>query len=78
MAASTRVVHSIVCSRILLNLKRAAGSRNNSTGVSTGLAFATGPEQQTNQVETFPLDTRSTWGDDEDLRRQANRDSVME
>jgi len=67
MAASTRVVHSIVCCRILLNLRHAADRRDSSTEMSTGLAFATTPEQQTNQVETEGYGAR---GDGEDPHRQ--------
>jgi len=78
MAASIRVIHSIVCSRILLNLKRVVGSRNNSTAMSTGLAFATSPGQQTNQADTIALGVHGTRGDDEDPCRRADGDFVME
>ena len=69
MAASTRVVHSIVCCRILLNLRQAADRRDTSTELSTGLAFATSPEQHTNQAETIGLEGLS---DEEDPRPQAD------
>jgi hypothetical protein len=78
MAASTRVLHSIVCCRILLNLRRAASTRSDSTELSTGLAFATSPEQQTNQAETTQLETHGMGGDEEDPRRRADEDFVVE
>lgn len=81
MAASARVVHSIICCRILLNLKRAASPRNTSAEaeVSTGLAFATSPGQQTNQTETIGLETVGTrrQSDEEDSRRQADGDVII-
>ena len=72
MAASTRVVHSIVCCRILLNLRQAAERRDSSTEMSTGLAFATTPEQQTGQAESIGLEGYGALGDEEDTRRQVD------
>lgn len=57
MAASTRVVHSIICCRILLNLKEAVTPNSTSTEVSTGLAFASSSGRQTNQPERAQLET---------------------
>lgn len=56
MGASTRVLHSIVSCRILLNLKQAMDSRGTLTEVSTGLVFARSIGQQTGQPETNQLD----------------------
>lgn len=83
MAASIRVLHSIVCCRILLNLRRAASVRSTSTQVSTGLAFATSPAQQTNQAgadqtETIGLETYGARTDEEDPRRRADGYIVAE
>jgi hypothetical protein len=61
---ATRVSHSIICCRILLNLKQAATPENTSTGVSTGLAFRTSPGEQTNQAETVQLEARGSWDDE--------------
>ena len=69
MAASARVVHSIVCCRILLNLRQAADRRDDSTEMSTALAFATTPQQQTNQAETIGLEGPS---EEEDPRLQVD------
>jgi hypothetical protein len=56
MGASARVLHSIVCCRILLNLKEAVTPGNTLTEVSTGLAFASSVGQQTGRPETIQLD----------------------
>ena len=72
MAASARVIHSIVCCRILLNLRRAAERRDSSTEMSTGLAFATSPGQQTCQAEMIGLEEHGALGDEEDPRRQVD------
>lgn len=69
MAASTRVIHSIVCCRILLNLRRAAERRDSSTEMSTRLAFATTPEQQTGQAETIGLEG---YGGEDDPHQQVD------
>ena len=71
MAASTRVLHSIVCCRILLNLRRAAAWGSHSTEASTALAFATAPEQQTNQAEVTRFGAYGTRSDEEDTRWEA-------
>jgi len=60
MSAPVRVVHSIVCCRILLNLRRAASPRDGSMVIrSINLAFATDPEPETNQADTIRLEVRS-------------------
>jgi len=73
-------MHSIVCCRILLNLKRAASPRSTTAAaeVSTGLAFAAPPEQRTDQAETIGLETIDTprRSDEEDSPRQADVDVV--
>ena len=70
MVAPTRVIHSIICCRILLNLRQAAVFGGTSVGASTGLVFAIAPGQQTNQAEMIQLETYSTRSDEEDPRRQ--------
>jgi hypothetical protein len=72
MAAPVRVVHSIVCCRILLNLRRAAAWKGGSTEASHIIAFATALEQQTNQAETIRHETYDTWSDEEDPHRQVD------
>jgi len=63
---SIRVAHSIVCCRIILNLRQAATTGSTSTtAVSTDLMFATSPRQPTNQGETMQLEVCGLW-DDED------------
>ena len=46
--------------------------RGTSTEVSTGMAFATSPVEQTNQVEMIQFDVYGTQGDEEDPRQQAD------
>ena len=65
---SIRVVHGIVCSRIILNLRQAASPGNASPTLSTGLIFA----QLANQADTVPLETGGTRDDNEDLKRNRN------
>jgi len=56
MFAFSRVVHSIVCCRILLNLRRAASPRDGLAVIrTTGLVFAAAPEPETNQADTAQL-----------------------
>jgi len=74
MVAPIRVVHSIICCRILLNLRRAAVWEDGLTGVSTGMVFATVHGQRTNQAETAQLEPHTTRGDEEDPHRQEERD----
>ena len=76
MAASTRVLHSIVCCRILLNLRQAAGRRGSVPEMSTGLAFATAPGQQTNHAETIRLETYGTRSDEENSRWEADASRI--
>jgi len=77
VVASSRVVHSIVCCRILLNLRQAATPRGPSTILeSISLQFAVAPEQETNQVEAIQLETRGMRDDEENYRQQADKDFV--
>ena len=72
MALFTRVVHSIVCCRILLNLKQAAEWRGDMPDVpASGIVFAAGPGQQTNQIEMSRLEASGTRSDEEGHRLQA-------
>jgi len=77
MVALSRVVHSIICCRILLNLRQAATPRGPSTILeSISLQFATPPEQETNQVETIQLETYGARGDGMNSRQQVDEDFV--
>ena len=69
---SIRVVHGIVCSRIILNLRQAASSGNAFPTLSTGLVFA----QLANQADTVPLETGGA-RDDENLRRNIDEDLAV-
>jgi len=68
MSVPFRVVHSIVCCRILLNLRRAVSLGGPPEGSSTSLAFATAHGEQTNSVEVVRLETEtsSTWSEERD------------
>ena len=73
MALFTRVVHSIVCCRILLNLKQAAEWRGDLPDVpASGIVFATAPKQQTNQTETSRFEAAGTRSDEEGHRLEAD------
>jgi len=65
MAASTRVIHSIVCCRILLNLKQAAKPKDTSVKVTSDLVFGALPGQQTSELGTVLSGARSTQIDEE-------------
>jgi len=76
MVASSRVVHSIVSCRILLNLRQAATPRGSSTVLgSISLQFATPPDQETNQVAAIQLETYGA-RDEENSRQRADNDLV--
>jgi len=75
MFAFSRVVHSIVCCRIILNLRRAASPRDGLAVIgSTGLVFAAAPEPETNQADTIQLEGYDV-GSSEDSHHQ---DCVVE
>ena len=77
MVASSRVVHSIVCCRILLNLRQAATPRGPLTIIeSISLQFAAAPEQETDQAETIQLETRGAQNDEEDSYQRADEEFV--
>ena len=60
-------MHSIICCRIILNLRQAAShGRNDAKAVLSDLMFANTPGQQTDQAETMELEARGTGGDEED------------
>jgi hypothetical protein len=71
MAGFTRVVHSIVSCRILLNLRRAA-MRKDSSAVLTTLGFTAATGRQTNQIETNLHEVYGTRSDEEDPYQQAD------
>jgi len=78
MVAFSRVMHSIVCCRILLNIRQAATPRGPSTVLeSISLQFAIAPEE-TNQVEAIQPETRGARDDDEISRQQADENLVEE
>jgi len=71
MVALSRVVHSIVCCRILLNLRQAGTPRGASTILeSINLQFATLPERETDRGEVIQLEAHDTRNDGGDSRRQ--------
>ena len=53
MGATTRVTHSLVCCRILLNLRQAVKPDDTSTELTTRLAFANPIGQQMNQLQAI-------------------------
>ena len=72
-----RVAHSIVCCRILLNIRRAASPRGPLTILrSIGLQFATALEQETDQAETIRLETDLARDGEENPREQVDEDFV--
>jgi len=77
MVAFSRVVHSIVCCRILLNLRQAATPRGPLTMLeSISLQFATAPKQETDQAETVQLETRGVQNDEEDSYQRVDEEFV--
>jgi len=67
--ASIRVAHSIVCCRIILNLRQAASPGGTLvTTVASGLMFVNPPGQQTDQTETMQLEACGSRKDEEDPR----------
>ena len=53
MGATTRVMHSIICCRVLLNLREAVKPDDTSAEVIASLAFVSPIGQQTNQLQTI-------------------------
>jgi hypothetical protein len=72
LAASVRVVHGIVCCRILLNIRQAAARGGGSTEMSHIIAFAAAPGQQTNQAETIQHEAYSMQSEEEGPHWQAD------
>lgn len=70
MNSATRIFHSIICCRILLNLKRAVTPENTLATVSTGLAFAVPVVERTDQAEVIQLEARGTRDNVEDRRSE--------
>ncbi|KAF9792915.1 hypothetical protein BJ322DRAFT_1031985 [Thelephora terrestris] len=68
---ATRVFHSIICCRILLNIKQAAAPTNATTAMSVGISFATSPGEssrgETSQGESIQLVGCSSWDDERNL-----------
>jgi len=78
MVPIVRVMHSIICCRILLNLRRAASLRDPSTNPRTmSLAFATSPGQEMGQTETDHFEMPGARNDEEDLRHQADGEDFV-
>ena len=74
-ASFTRVGHSIVCCRILLNLNRAASWRGDLSDAPThNIAFAVPPRQRTEQTEMSWLNSEAsgTRSDEGGYRLQAD------
>jgi len=77
LVALSRVVHSIVCCRILLNLRQAATPRGSSTILkSISLQFVVAPERGTSLAETIQLETFVVRDDGENSCQQADGESV--
>ena len=53
MGATTRVMHSIICCRVLLNLREAVKPDDTSVEVIASLVFVSPIGQQTNQLQTI-------------------------
>ena len=69
----TRAVYSIICCRILLNLRQAAEWRGDLPDVAvSGIVFAAAPGQQTNKTETSQLEASGTRSDEEGHRLQTD------
>ena len=72
MTLLTRIVHSIVCCRILLNLKQAADWRGDMPDVpASGIVFASAPKQ-TNQTEMSRFEASGTRSDEDGHRLEAD------
>jgi len=77
LVAFSRVVHGIVCCRILLNLRQAATPRGSSTILkSIGLQFAVAPGQGASLAETIQLETFAVRDDGESSCQQADGEFV--
>jgi len=77
LVAFSRVVHSIVCCRILLNLRQAATPRGSSTVLkSISLQFEVTPEQGTSLAEAIRLDTFVVRDDGENYCQEADGEFV--
>jgi len=77
MSTFIRALHSIICCRILLNLRRAATPKGPSTILeSITLQFATAPGQETNHDETIQFDTRGARDDEEESCQQPDEEFV--
>ena len=78
MASLTRVAHSIVCCRILLNLKQAASWGSDLPDVPTrSIEFAVPPRQQTDQTEMSRLEASNTQNDEEGRHLEADGISLQ-
>ena len=74
MALFARVANSIICCRILQNLRQAAEWRGDLPDIqASGIVFAATPGRQTNQTEMSRLEVSGTRSDDEGHRLWACR-----
>jgi len=76
MTIPLRVVHSIVCCRVILNLRRAALPRDTPPSMSISLTFEAAPGERTYGAETIQLDAYGERSDGRDSRQQASQSSV--
>ena len=69
MALFVRVVNSMICCRILLNLRQAAEWGGDLPDIpASGIVFAAAPGRQTNQTEMSRLEASGTRSDYEGHR----------
>ena len=76
LLSSVRVAHSLVCCRVVLNLRQAASSKGTYPTMSVDLVFATFSWEHTNQEEAELPETCGTCSHDEELRTRAGDDFV--
>jgi len=78
MSPVVRAVHSVLCCRILLNIKQAASKAYILPSERpTSIEFATPPRQGTNQAETIRLEVYDRPSTEEDFFRHEDRDFVV-
>ena len=65
MGAAIRTSYSVICCRILLNLRGATTPNDHSTTVSKGLVFASSHGEPPNQADTIQLEACNTRDDEE-------------
>ena len=72
-----RVVHGIICSRIILDLRQAASPGDTFLTVSTGLIFAAPPWQRTNPTDMVLFETGGAQNENENFQGQTDEDFAV-